>query len=589
MKVKLSLTKQYLLFLTIVIVLLIVTSLVITSYVVESGLSDLFQQRMVRANEVLRQYSEARYLSKANKFQTVLTSPRFIATVATADEETINQEVNIYKEMLGTDIFVVTENNGRLIYSSNINDSLVTMCKLLIAGGSQRRKVNYCNHNGQIYEIFMNRIITADGYQMGWLIAGEQFSNQVALELRNLTGFEIIVSQEENILGFSASELTDRVIKNQDKYFAEFDKTNLISETSFLGDNILYFSSREPFSNAKITFLTDIDQQLSPIINKIGMLLTFLSISGAILALLAIYIFTDRRIGRQVSYLVNAAEKIAEGNLQTEIIPQSNDELGFLAGEFEKMRFDLLENRMRSEKAHRDKLNSERLAAVGQMATGIIHDFKSPMAVIRGHLDLIIMKYGDNRQIEKYCNIMQSQIDRMLDMTTDVIEFSSGQSKLEKEVVDLKKFMIEIMKFHLDAFENRNLEITIKGEQQVYVSIDPKKFRRIIDNILNNAREALSSGEKVEIDWKIKNSDLSITITDNGPGIPSEILNNLFDPFITSGKEGGTGLGLAISKKIVKDHGGEIDVSSAENVGTIFEIIMPSHSVKQNEKSNLVV
>ena len=115
------------------------------------------------------------------------------------------------------------------------------------------------------------------------------------------------------------------------------------------------------------------------------------------------------------------------------------------------------------------------------------------------------------------------------------------------------------------------------------------RFRRVIDNILNNALDALKPGDKVEIKWSMLTDKLRIEISDDGPGIPEEIVDKLFDPFVTSGKVGGTGLGLAITKKIVEDHGSKIYVESEPGNGTTFIIDMPVQLVDQAASGKLVI
>ena len=115
----------------------------------------------------------------------------------------------------------------------------------------------------------------------------------------------------------------------------------------------------------------------------------------------------------------------------------------------------------------------------------------------------------------------------------------------------------------------------VTGSPVITVTLDANRFRRVIDNILNNAREALKPGEQVEISWQLTDSSLAIEISDNGPGIPEAIREHLFEPFVTSNKEGGTGLGLAITRKIVDDHGGTIEVVSSPGQGSRFIVSLP--------------
>jgi signal transduction histidine kinase len=105
---------------------------------------------------------------------------------------------------------------------------------------------------------------------------------------------------------------------------------------------------------------------------------------------------------------------------------------------------------------------------------------------------------------------------------------------------------------------------------------DPERMRRVIDNIVNNAREVSSVGDTITFRWsRWEESDIRIEVADEGPGIPPELGDRLFDPFVTGSKEGGSGLGLAIARKIVEDHGARLDVESTPGGGATFVVRLP--------------
>jgi signal transduction histidine kinase len=272
---------------------------------------------------------------------------------------------------------------------------------------------------------------------------------------------------------------------------------------------------------------------------------------------------------------VEAAEKISGGDMNFELKPLSNDELGFLAAQFEQMRARLLANHIEIEKSHEESLMSERLAATGKFAAGIIHDLKNPLAVVRASTELMQRKIGDDPKVARHCLNINQQIDRMLDLTRDILEYSRGNTQLELKTVNLDQFFKEIVEFHSIAFKKGGLHLRTEGENGLTVNIDPSRFRRVIDNLLNNAREALKPGNRVTVQWVKSIDKLVISVSDNGPGIPDDIRNFLFDPFVTHGKENGTGLGLAVAKKIIEDHGAAISFDSKSGVGTTFNIELP--------------
>ena len=581
MKLHMSLTRRYVLYLAGVIAILLVGSLIITSTVVRSGFTELFSQRLSKCSDVLKQYAQAQKLQTLRKLEVVLTSPRFLAAVATGDFGTIHKEIPTYRSILEADFIVISDQQNYLIYSSRqIEPELLKKLAELTAGSMEGVSTEFLNLGNAVYEMLRAEIVTSDGVLLGQLISGSRFPEAVPTQLRNLTGFEVIISLEEKIIAQTDARLAK--IMTDSRGILDIDRLvkRTVTKKELHDEEIIYLALPGSYANAAITFVGSLDEYLAPIMNKVRILLVALSTIGGIATVLAVYALTKRRIGRQVDALVEAAEKIAAGDMKFKLIPMSNDELGFLAGQFEQMRTRLMANRIEIEKAHEERLMSERLAATGKFAAGIIHDLKNPLAVVRASTELMQMKVGDQPQVAKHILDINKQIDRMLDLTRDILEYCRGNTQLELKPVNLGQFFEEAAEFHSAAYKKRGISLIFEGETELTVNIDPNRFRRVIDNLLNNAREALKPGDKVTIQWGKSFDKLEIFVSDNGPGIPENIRAFLFEPFITHGKENGTGLGLAVAKKIIEDHGARISFDSRTGMGTTFKIELPMALVK---------
>ena len=184
------------------------------------------------------------------------------------------------------------------------------------------------------------------------------------------------------------------------------------------------------------------------------------------------------------------------------------------------------------------------------------------MALIRGTVEFMLLKRKDDGPLHKQCQIIIQEIDHINELMKDVIEFSRGKFNLKIEPVVLRHYFTEIREAQLEAYSRVGIDLRIESGDDYTVRLDPARFRRVIDNILTNAREALKPGQFVEISWEKIESRLLLIIQDNGPGIPEEIRERVFEPFVTSGKATGTGLGLAISKKIVEDHNATLEIAT---------------------------
>ncbi len=590
MKSDMTLTRRFVLYVAGIISVLLIGSLMVTSAVVRSAFTEQFSQRLSRSRQALARYSEVRELQAVQKLKTVLTSPRFLAAVATKHTETIKREMPIYEGILGVEFLVIKNRERELIYTTkDMNKESKRLVKALPGTNTESVIVEYFNINHNFVEIVCSDIYTNDGFFLGQLLFGTSLSSALTTELKELTGFDVFISKKGEILGRTRSRLTN--ILSTFKTFLASENTVLheIIREVILGEEVLILSLPSSYTNATITFVGSVDEHVSPIMNQVSLWLISLTVLGGVISLLSIYTLTKHRIERQVDTLVTAAERIAVGDMEFEVIPQSNDELGLLARRFEQMRLRLISNREDLEIAHQERLNSERLATTGSFVAGIIHDLKNPLAIIRSSTELLQLIFKDNQNALKHCFNINNQIDRMVSLTRDILEYCRGKTQLEIQQIRLAEYFDELIIFHKQNFKKAGIAIVCSGERGVFVNLDRLRFRRVIDNILNNAKEALKPGDKVEIKWAKLTDKLRIEISDNGPGIPEEIVDKLFDPFVTSGKVGGTGLGLAITKKIVEDHGSEIYVESNPGKGTTFVIDMPVQLVDQGASGRLVI
>lgn len=581
-----SLTHRYLLFLTGVLVAFVAGALLITSSVVENGMVDLYRQRLERVSDVLDQYTTVRYFSKATELEAVLTSPRFSAAIETGDSGTIALEAPFYRRILNTDLLILTDDADRVTaLTGDYSGSLLQRLPQIFVSGKPGIATRYVVCDDQVFEFMVSDIVNYEGRLIGHIAAGGPFTNQLVEDLGRLTGFDVIVMQHERMVGHTA---TDR---DHGRWLAALPgHVNLATDSTIEqqrvdGHEIIYTAVASPYDGATVLFVGSLDRHVTPILRQTSLYLILLVAGGGLIALTAVYVFTNRRIGRQVTLLVDAAERIAREDFDFRITPQSRDELGFLAGEFERMRSRIVENRAELEKAQEERLQSERLAAVGQLVAGIVHDFKNPMSIIRGTTEMINHSHRDDTRLHGQCETITGQVDRMLDLTRDILEYSRGRTALDVSTVALREYFGEIQAFHAAAFLEKGVHLCLEPSPDLRLMLDPGRFRRVVDNIVNNAREALTPGDRVSIAWAVETTDIVLRITDNGPGIPESIRESIFDPFVTSGKKGGTGLGLAIARKIVEDHGARIDVQSTTGEGTTFSIHLPLKLVTRSAAS----
>jgi signal transduction histidine kinase len=285
---------------------------------------------------------------------------------------------------------------------------------------------------------------------------------------------------------------------------------------------------------------------------------------GAVVAL-ASAALAARGILRPIRELQIGARRIGEGDFAYRLQVHSGDELEQLAQEFNLMAEHLEGTR-----------NQERLAVIGRMASGIVHDIQNALTSIRGYAQLLAEEDVSADERREFAAILVESVLRIADMARDLLEFARGEeAKLEPRVMTLDQYLGDIRPQLVREFAESNITLTLDLDCPKPVRIDPARMSRVIFNLAGNARDAMGNSGAFTIASRCEHGYLEIRCSDTGPGVPPEMEGRLFQPFATYGKPYGTGLGLAICKQIVEAHGGAIEVHSEPGQGATFVIRLP--------------
>lgn len=223
---------------------------------------------------------------------------------------------------------------------------------------------------------------------------------------------------------------------------------------------------------------------------------------------------------------------------------------------------------------HQQLTRENNLALIGQALSGVLHDFKSPMGIISGYVQLMADE-EDPMKREGHARQVLNQFKHLNTMTQEVMAFARGETGLLKRNVYPTGFLKEMKEMLEQEFEGRPIELQIEDLTREKIKADEGKLKRLFFNVARNAREAMPGGGVFRIEARDVEGGVEFRLSDTGEGIPESIRENLFQSFVTTGKKDGTGLGLAIVKKIVDQHGGNIHFESTPGKGTTFIIRLP--------------
>jgi two-component system sensor histidine kinase HydH len=251
------------------------------------------------------------------------------------------------------------------------------------------------------------------------------------------------------------------------------------------------------------------------------------------------------------------------------------DEIHELVEVFNQMVKDLRYNLNELEKANTEKSRMERLSALGEMATTVAHETKNPLNSIRLATSYL-KKNFEGEILTEFLSIIEEEVMRLNDMTTSFVGFSKP-APLKLKTCDLNAIVKSTVELIRQEATDRNIEVIILVDEHIPpVQCDFSRMKQALLNLLINAMDASGEGDAITITTEASGAVLKVSVQDTGRGIRPEDVEKIFKPFYTT-KTRGTGLGLAVVDRIVKEHGGRIEVDSAPERGATFTMELPAH------------
>lgn len=236
-------------------------------------------------------------------------------------------------------------------------------------------------------------------------------------------------------------------------------------------------------------------------------------------------------------------------------------------------------------------VQAEKWAMTGKLAAGVAHSIRNPLTSVKIRLFSLGRALKESPALKEDIEVISQEIDHIESIVRSFLEFSrppklTMQKISPSEVVDMA---LRLLRHRLESDEVR-IEL-VREKPLPVISADPDQLKEVLVNLLVNACEMMVHGGIIRIEEKEMadgeypsgGQGVIISLTDNGPGIPDSIQENIFQPFFST-KEEGTGLGLSIASRIVEDHGGKLTLRSKEGEGTTFMITLPvDHRVFENQ------
>lgn len=452
--------------------------------------------------------------------------------------------------------FEILDKNAKVIYASNskINNKYKRSTLKYIAS---LNKGFYC----RVYPFTNNN-------NSGYIIIRLLINNKTG-KVNNLV---TAIDSKRNIL-FS----TDKTKK---AYMSKTDYNYLIKRSGFFSGNPSMMSQKYKFKYNRedryiIVHFENPDIKGYKKIERQKIILFILFILVVLISVLISGLFISSKVRKPLKKIRRALDDFSLGKRETILYDNEVKEFSQIIDTFNEMEIKLKKS---------EDLQIEAKMQKQRMLADISHDLKTPITVIQGYVDAIRDKIIPEDDIDKYLEIISNKVSNVATLINSFSDYSileHPEFKLNKERGNITEYLREYIasKYEEITIEGYNLDVLIP-EESFYIEFDKFHLKRVFENILVNTMKYTKKGTTIYVSLNIGKNMVEIEIGDNGPGIPLDVKEKIFDPFVVAEKARtngqGTGLGLSIAKKIVEAHNGKIYISDKKinNRGTFYKIIL---------------
>jgi signal transduction histidine kinase len=311
-----------------------------------------------------------------------------------------------------------------------------------------------------------------------------------------------------------------------------------------------------------------------------GLLATLVTVSLILLAAIAVAsIAWSSALTRSLGSLARAAQEIGRGRFDAQVTVRTRDELGQLADSFNQMAAELRAREDALRHAQAQLIQSEKMAAFGQLGAGIAHEIKNPLAGVLGLVQLTSRTLPNEDPNKAALATIEKETKRCRTIIDHLLRFARPE-KVAREPVALSAVVADAVALTRHTMGTHGIELRIDVPETLpKIHASANQIQQVLMNLVMNAEQAMEErGRGVVNVTATRGADnfVEVRVSDDGPGIPKPAMERIFEPFFTTKPAGkGTGLGLSVSFGIIRDHGGTIRVESEPGRGATFVIRLP--------------
>jgi len=500
----------------------------------------------------------------------VANLPTLRAMMTTGHEATIQDASQPIAKLAGSDLFALADRSGTLVALHTNTPGFTFRLAQASLTASLDHQSRWWFDGKHLYEIFLEPIYfgpASTGSVFGFLVMGREIDQSVAAQIGRIAGGSVAFRYDGAVVTSTLPQAKQEEFARQkfpDSTAAEPVSLHLGKER-FLATTIDLSGPGQPA--VRLTVLKSYDQATAFLehLNRLLLALGLVAVLvGSTLVFLISHTFT-----RPLSNLLAGVAALEHGDFNYALEAKGGDEVAELTRAFDRMRESLA-------RTQQSLLESERLATIGRMASSISHDLRHSLAAIVANAEFLCEAHLTGAQREELYDEVRTAVMRMTELIDSLLEFSRTRASLRPMYGDLRETMTTAIEAVKSNPQFREIPVTALQSGNVAGWFDHRKLERAFFNLVLNACESVDRRNgRIHIMLSEIPNAVEIKFEDNGHGIPDGVRANLFDPFVSQGKENGTGLGLTVVQKIVQDHGGEVAVERTSSEGTVFRLMLP--------------
>jgi signal transduction histidine kinase len=507
--------------------------------------------------------------------------PSLKALMTTSDIRTIADGAVDFWKTSGNDLFALADANNRLLSANAQGEGNTGRLKSDLQAVIGDPSRHYLLSGGRLYEYSVRPLYfgsAASGTLLGYVVSGYAVDHRLLQEVGRGAGAEAaFVTGKDIVASTLAKEKRDLLqgvvgsLRENNQEIVSLGRERYLATTKDMTNGAgaaLRLVVMKSFNEADRT---------EGEINRLVFLVSLLAIAvGSLLMLLL-----ARMVTRPLELLATGVQAFGEGDPKYLLPSGGTQEVRYLSRVFAEMRDEI-------QKKNRALVESERLATIGRMASSVSHDLRHYLAAVYANAEFLASPALPASERAELFDEIRLAVNGTTDMLDSLLLFGRTGAALQRVPTSMTALVnraVSLVRTHPDA---ELVTVQVESKADVTAAIDTRQLERAIYNLLlNGCQSARQSSGRREVTVAVSSNETtaSVTITDTGLGVAEGIRENLFDPFVSLGKQKGTGLGLTLASSVAREHDGSVEVVSSRPGEAVFRLTV-SRVVSSGTKNN---